>query len=128
MKMHQIKTLNQKNLHIVAVVYIYTGFNNTLITITNIKGQTILFGSSGLLGFKGAKRGTAFAGQSIADILAKKISMLGFRFLYIQLKGFGSSRKSVLKGFLLSGLKVLMIKDKTNIAHNGCKAKKKRRI
>nr|YP_009476618.1 ribosomal protein S11 [Chroomonas placoidea]AVM81111.1 ribosomal protein S11 [Chroomonas placoidea] len=126
--MDKTTTLSRKNLHIVAIVYIYTSFNNTLITITNIKGQTILFGSAGSLGLKGSKRSTAFAGQSIADVLGKKLFILGFRFVYIQFKGFGSARKSVLKGFLGSSLKILTIKDKTNIAHNGCKAKKKRRI
>ena len=126
--MYKTINLNRKNLHTVAVVYIYTSFNNTLITITNIKGQTILFGSSGLLGLKGAKRSTAFAGQSIADVLSKKMFGLGFRFVYIQLKGFGSARKSVVKGFSVSNFKILTIKDRTNIAHNGCKAKKKRRI
>lgn len=126
--MYKTTNLDRKNLYIVAIVYIYTSFNNTLITITNTKGHTILFGSSGLLGLKGAKRSTAFAGQSLADILSKKMFMLGFRFVYIQLKGFGSARKSVLKGFSSSNFKILTIKDKTNIAHNGCKAKKKRRI
>ena len=120
--------MSRKNFHIVAIVYIYTSFNNTLITITNIKGQTVLFASSGCLGLKGSKRSTTFAGQSLADLIGKKMFALGFRFVYIQLKGFGAARKSVLKGFSSSNLKILMIKDKTNIAHNGCKAKKKRRI
>jgi small subunit ribosomal protein S11 len=126
--MSKTTSLSRKNFHIVAIVYIYTSFNNTLITITNIKGQTVLFASSGCLGLKGSKRSTTFAGQSLADIIGKKMFALGFRFIYIQLKGFGAARKSVLKGFSFSNFKILMIKDKTNIAHNGCKAKKKRRI
>jgi len=116
--------LSRKNFHIVAIVYIYTSFNNTLITITNIKGQTVLFASSGCLGLKGSKRSTTFAGQSLADIVGKKMFALDFRFVYIQLKGFWAAKKPSLKGFSSSNFKILRIKDKTNIAHNGCKAKK----
>lgn len=120
--------LNHKYSYLTGIVYIYLTFNNTLISVTDINGKTILFGSSGLLGLKGAKRGTSYAGQSIATMLSKKLYLLGFRFLYIQLKGFGGARRSVLKGFAFSNFKVISIKDHTAIAHNGCKQKKKRRI
>lgn len=120
--------LNHKYSYLTGIVYIYLTFNNTLISVTDINGKTILFASSGLLGLKGAKRGTSYAGQSIAMMLSKKLYLLGFRFLYIQLKGFGGARRSVLKGFTFSNFKVISIKDRTAIAHNGCKQRKKRRI
>lgn len=126
--MKKLKKLNNKYVNLIGIVHIFSTFNNTLITITNIKGKTILFGSSGFLNLKGAKRGTAYSGQLIADILGKKIFGLGFRFVFIQFKGFGNARKSILKGFKSSNLKAIKIKDCTAIAHNGCKKKKKRRI
>lgn len=126
--MLKTKKLNSQYTSLVGIAYVYTTFNNTLITITNIKGTTLTFGSSGFLGLKGAKRSTAYAGQSIANILGKKISDLGIHFLQIRLKGFGNSRKSVLKGFIAANLKLISIKDFTSIAHNGCRLRKKRRI
>lgn len=126
--MYRKTLLHKKNVYLIAIAYVYSSLNNTLITITNIKSQTILFGSSGLLALKGAKRSTSFAGQNLAEILGKKVFSIGFRFIYIQIKGFGNSRKSVLKGFMSSNLKIIAIKDCTKISHNGCKAKKRRRI
>jgi small subunit ribosomal protein S11 len=126
--MKKIKKLNNKYLYLIGIVHVYSTFNNTLITITNIKGQTILFGSCGFLNLKGAKRSTSYAGQLIAETLGKKMLLLGLRFIFIQFKGFGNSRKSILKGFKLSHIKALKIKDCTGICHNGCKQKKQRRI
>ena len=127
-KMPKIKKLNQNYSALVAIVHVYTTFNNTLITITNISGHTILFAAAGFLGIKGARRGSSFAGQAIANILAKKLLVFGIRFLQIYLKGFGNSRKSVLKGLTTTNLKILSIKNLTLASHNGCRMKKKRRI
>jgi small subunit ribosomal protein S11 len=126
--MLKIKKLNTKYTSLVAIVYVYTTFNNTLITITNIRGKTLLFGSCGFLGLKGAKRNTTYAGQYIANILGKKIYDFGLNFLQIRLKGFGNSRKPILKGFMIANLKIISIKDSNCMAHNGCRAKKQRRI
>lgn len=121
-------SLHKRYLYIIAIVYIYTTFNNTLITITNIQGKTIIFCSSGFLNLKGAKRSTPYAGQSLTEFLGKKLFSRGIRLLYVQLKGFGGARKAVIKGFTTSNLKIIIIKDYTSISHNGCKLKKKRRI
>jgi small subunit ribosomal protein S11 len=126
--MLKIKKLNTKYTSLVGIVYVYNTFNNTLITITNIKGKTLLFGSCGFLGLKGAKRGTTYGGQSIANTLGKKIYEFGIYFLQIRLKGFGNSRKSVLKGFTAANLKIISIKNFNCMRHNGCRAKKIRRI
>lgn len=128
MYLRKSQNIKYKTNILVAIVHISLSFNNTLITITNIHGKTISFGAGGFLGLKGAKRSTSYAGQTIAILLGKKIFALGFRYILLNLNGFGSARKTVLKGFLSTKLKILRIKDKTSIAHNGCKAKKKRRI
>jgi small subunit ribosomal protein S11 len=123
-----LKKLNKKYTSLVAIAYVYTTFNNTLITITNIKGTSLIFGSTGFLGLKGAARGTSYAGQSIASFLGKKIFGLGIKFLQIRIKGFGNSRKFLLKGFTDTSLKIISIKDFSSLAHNGCRKKKKKRI
>lgn len=128
MSVQKIQPIKYKTNILVAFVYIKFSFNNTLITITNIQGKTISFGAGGFLGLKGSRRSTAYAGQTIAILLGKKLFSLGFRYIFVNLRGFGSSRKTVLKGFVSTKLKILKIRDITAIAHNGCKAKKKRRI
>ncbi|YP_001874774.1 ribosomal protein S11 (mitochondrion) [Hemiselmis andersenii] len=124
----EIKNLNQKYLLQIGIVYVYTTFNNTLMTVTDIKGKTLIFTSAGFLGLKGVRRSTAYAGQTLTTVLSKNMSKLGIRFIQIRLKGFGNARKSVLKGFAATNLEIISIKDFTSIAHNGCRRKKKRRI
>lgn len=126
--MLKIKTLNSKYSSLIGIVHIYTTFNNTLITISNLKGHTLICASSGFLGLAGSKRSTSYAGQIVANMIGKKVYELGIRFLQIRLKGFGNSRKSVLKGLVTANLKIISLKDITPIAHNGCRSKKKRRI
>lgn len=128
MSIRQYQNIKYKTNLLVAFVFISLSFNNTLITITNFNGKTISFGSGGLLGLKGARRSTSYAGQTVATLLGKKIFALGFRYIILNLNGFGSARKTILKGFISTKLRVLRIRDTTSIAHNGCKAKKKRRI
>lgn len=128
MSIRQYRNIKYKTNLLVAFVYISLSFNNTLITITNFNGKTISFGSGGFLGLKGARRSTSYAGQTVATLLGKKIFALGFRYIILNLNGFGSARKTILKGFISTKLRVLRIRDTTSIAHNGCKAKKKRRI
>jgi small subunit ribosomal protein S11 len=118
---------NKENI-LIAFVYVSLSFNNTIITIANVKGQAISFGAGGFLGFKGARRSTSYAGQTVAVLLGKKLFTLGFRYILLHLNGFGSARKAVLKGLISSKLKILRIKDTTALSHNGCKAKKKRRV
>jgi small subunit ribosomal protein S11 len=121
-------SLHKKYLYIIAIVYIYTTLNNTLITVTDIQGKVIIFCSAGFLNLKGSKRSTAYAGQSVATLIGKKLVTRGIRLLYVKLKGFGSARRAVLKGFTAANLKIITIKDHTSIPHNGCTPKKQRRI
>jgi small subunit ribosomal protein S11 len=122
------KTINKKYLYIIGFVFVSCTFNNILITVSSVKGKTLLFSTGGLLGLNGSKRSSSFAGQALGLTLGKKLLFLGIRFLYIKLNGFGNARKPVLKGLVASSLKIIALKDQTVIPHNGCKLKKQRRI
>jgi small subunit ribosomal protein S11 len=113
---------------LIGIAYVNASFNNTLITITD-KKKTIIVGSGGIVEqLKGSKRGTSYAGQNVAILVGKKAYIKGIRFIHVQIKGFGIARKSVLQGFLISGLHILNIKDCSSIAHNGCRESKKKKI
>jgi len=117
-----------KKINLIAVANILSTSNNILINISDLNNKTLYFGSSGLLGVKGSRRSTSYAGQSIANMLGKKLYFLGVRYLYIKIKGFGYSRDSSLKGLKLTGIKFLLISDVTPLPFNGCKPSKKRRM
>lgn len=119
--------LNVNN-HKFVIVNILSSSNNTIINVSTTSCKTLFCGSCGFLNLKGAKRGTSYASQRISNILARKLYSIGFKYIYIKLKGFGNGRYSSLKGFGSSGLKILNIVDKTSVAFNGCKSPKKRRI
>lgn len=112
----------------IAAVTVHSTSNNTIINISDLKNKTIYSGSTGLLGIKGSRRSTSYASQSIANILGKKLYLLGIRYVYVKIKGFGNGRYSSLKGLSFSGLKILSILDITPIPFNGTKPSKKRRI
>lgn len=111
-----------------AIINIISSSNNTVINISTVTNETLSCSSCGFLNIKGAKRGTSYASQKISIILGKRLLSMGFKFIYIKLKGFGNGRYSSLKGFDSSGLIILNIFDKTLIPFNGCKSSKKRRI
>lgn len=109
-------------------INITSSSNNTIICILNFQNEVLFCGSSGFLNIKGAKRSTSYASQRIATILGKKLYFLGFKYVYIIVKGFGNGRYSSIKGFSLAGLIILNVFDKTSLPFNGCRAPKKRRI
>jgi small subunit ribosomal protein S11 len=123
-----INSKTNRKANLIAVANILSTSNNILINISDLNNKTIYFGSSGLLGIKGSRRSTSYAGQSIANVLGKKLFFLGVRYLYVKIKGFGYSRYSSLKGLNLAGIKFLSILDKTPIPFNGCKPSKRRRM
>ena len=123
-----INSKTNRKANLIAVANILSTSNNILINISDLNNKTIYFGSSGLLGIKGSRRSTSYAGQSIANVLGKKLFFLGIRYLYVKIKGFGYSRYSSLKGLNLAGIKFLSILDKTPIPFNGCKPSKRRRM
>lgn len=108
--------------------YITSTFNNTLITITNDKGDTIGWSSSGAVGFKGTRKSTPFAASSAMEAVVRKAVEKGLKTVEVYVKGPGSGRDSALRAIKSGGLSISLIADITPIPHNGPRAKKKRRI
>jgi len=109
-------------------VFISATFNNTLVTITNDKGDTIGWSSSGAAGFKGTRKSTPFAATTAVENVAKKAVEKGLKTVDVFVKGPGSGRDASLRGIKSSGLSISMIADVTPMPHNGPRAKKKRRV
>ncbi len=109
-------------------VYISATFNNTLVTITNEKGETISWSSSGAAGFKGTRKSTPFAATTAMEQAAKKALEKGLRNVDVYIKGPGSGRDAALRAIKSAGLSISQIADITPIPHNGPRAEKKRRI
>ncbi len=109
-------------------VYITSTFNNTLVTITNDKGDTIGWGSAGAAGFKGTRKSTPYAATSAVESAVRKSVEKGLKTVDVYVKGPGSGRDSALRAIKSGGLSIVSIADITPIPHNGVRAKKKRRI
>jgi len=108
--------------------YIQSTFNNTIITLTDNEGNVITWGSSGTVGFKGSRKGTAFAAQRAAAEVARRGIEHGLRQIDVYIKGPGSGREAAIRTLQASGINVLSIRDVTPTPHNGCRPPKKRRI
>lgn len=111
-----------------SAVHIQSTFNNTIITFTDLKGNTIAWASSGTAGFKGSRKGTPFAAQLATELATKKAQEHGVKQVDVYIKGAGSGRETAVRSLQALGLQVLNIKDVTPIPHNGCRAKKQRRV
>jgi small subunit ribosomal protein S11 len=109
-------------------VYIQATFNNTIITITDLNGNAISWASSGGLGFRGAKKSTPFAAQTVTETAVNKALNVGLREVHVYVKGPGVGRESAIRQLGALGLKVRSINDVTPIPHNGCRPRKVRRI
>jgi small subunit ribosomal protein S11 len=110
------------------VVHVKASFNNTLITITTSRGEVLSRGSAGTVGFKGTRKSTPFAAQRASEQAAALAMRLGLREVEVKVKGAGSGRESAVRALSNSGLKVLSIEDVTPLPHNGCRARKRRRV
>jgi small subunit ribosomal protein S11 len=108
--------------------YIQSTFNNTIITLTDPQGNVIAWGSSGTAGFKGSRKGTAYAAQRAAEAAAKKGMEHGLRQVDVYVKGPGSGREAAIRSLQAAGLNISSIRDVTPIPHNGCRPPKRRRI
>lgn len=111
-----------------AIAHIQASFNNTVITITDKQGNTLVWSAPGVVGFSGSKKSTPFAAQIAATDAAKKAKDMGVKEIEVYVKGPGSGRESAIRALQASGLTVTFIKDVTSIPHNGCRPKKKRRV
>ncbi|MAX21412.1 MAG: 30S ribosomal protein S11 [Planctomycetaceae bacterium] len=112
----------------VAVAHVKATFNNTTVTITDTKGDTLCWASAGTSGFKGSRKSTPFAGQSAAQQAAEKALKFGVKEVDVRIKGPGSGRESAVTALQQAGLNVKTIEDRTPIPHNGCRPPKKRRV
>ncbi|MBC7974683.1 MAG: 30S ribosomal protein S11 [Myxococcales bacterium] len=110
------------------IAHISSTFNNTLITITDVNGNTVAWASSGVRGFKGSRKSTPFAAQLAADDAARKAQDHGMQSVSVRVSGPGAGRESALRGLQSSGLRITSIKDVTPIPHNGCRPPKRRRV
>jgi len=108
--------------------YIQSTFNNTIITLTDVGGNILSWGSAGTMGFKGSRKGTAFAAQRAAESAAKKAMDHGLRQIEIFIRGPGSGREAAIRSLQAAGLNVTSIRDVTPIPHNGCRPPKRRRV
>ncbi len=111
-----------------AIAHILASFNNTIITITDAKGDTICWSSTGTVGFSGSKKSTPFAAGIAAQNAARKARDFGVRELEVLVKGPGSGRESAIRSLQQAGLSIRSIKDVTPIPHNGCRPPKRRRV
>lgn len=109
-------------------VFITATFNNTLITITDMAGNTLFWGSSGLVGFKGARKATPYAATTAVEAVARKALDNGLREVEVYIKGPGAGRDASLRALRAVGLAITLIADVTPIPHNGVRPKKKRRV
>ncbi|HEV8598066.1 MAG TPA: 30S ribosomal protein S11 [Gemmatimonadales bacterium] len=110
------------------IAHISATFNNVLITITDMRGNTIAWGTAGKAGFKGSKKSTPFAATVAAENVGREVMNLGVRKLHVLVQGPGSGRESAIQALASVGLRVVSIKDVTPIPHNGCRPPKKRRV
>jgi small subunit ribosomal protein S11 len=111
-----------------AIAHISATFNNLLVTITDTKGNAIVWGTAGKAGFKGSKKSTPFAATVAAENCGREAYNLGVRRVHVLVQGPGSGRESAVQALASAGLKVVSIKDVTPIPHNGCRPPKKRRV
>lgn len=109
-------------------VYIQSTFNNTIVTITDLNGNALAWASSGGLGFRGAKKSTPFAAQTVTETAVQKAVSYGLREVHVFVKGPGMGRENAVRSLGTLGLKVKSISDVTPIPHNGCRPRKTRRM
>ncbi len=110
------------------LVHVQATFNNTIVTISDLEGNTIAWSSAGSLGFRGSRKGTPFAAQQAAMTAANKASETGLRSVDVRVSGPGSGRESAVRALSTAGIEVRVIRDVTPIPHNGCRPPKKRRV
>jgi small subunit ribosomal protein S11 len=110
------------------IAHVNSTFNNTMITISDVQGNTIAWSSAGTMGFKGSRKSTPFAAQMAAEYAGKKASEHGVKSVDVEVQGPGSGRESALRALQAIGFTVTSIRDVTPIPHNGCRPRKRRRV
>ena len=123
----RVRRREKKNIE-KGAAHIQSTFNNTIVTITDTKGNALSWASAGGLGFRGSRKSTPFAAQSAAETAAKAAMEHGLKSVEVFVKGPGSGREAAIRSLQAAGLEVNMIKDVTPIPHNGCRPPKRRRV
>ena len=119
---------SDKNSFTNGIVHIQSTFNNTIVTITNVTGDTIPWASAGSAGFKGARKSTPFAAQTAAEKAALEALTTGMKTVEILVKGQGSGRETAIRAIEGAGFDISSIQDITSVPHNGCRPPKRRRV
>lgn len=122
------KAKKKSQVDINGIAHIKATFNNVIVTITDIYGNTISWSSAGKNGFKGSRKNTPYAAQTSAEAAAKEAYDLGLRKVEVRVKGPGSGREAAIRALNTAGLEISTIKDVTPIPHNGCRPPKRRRV
>jgi small subunit ribosomal protein S11 len=123
----KVRKRERKNIA-AGVAHVAASFNNTMITITDVQGNTIAWSSAGTMGFKGSRKSTPYDAQVAAEDAARKASEHGMRTIEVEVSGPGSGRESALRALQAAGFTVTSIRDVTPIPHNGCRPRKRRRV
>jgi small subunit ribosomal protein S11 len=110
------------------IAHVNSTFNNTIITIADVQGNTISWSTAGAMGFKGSRKSTPYAAQMASEDAGKKAMEHGIKTLEVEVKGPGSGRESALRALMALGITITSIRDVTPIPHNGCRAPKRRRV
>lgn len=127
-KIRKTSLKKEKTKIVNGIVHVQSTFNNTIITITNFFGETIAWASTGSSGFKGARKGTAFAGQVATEKAALDASSYGIKNVEIFIKGQGAGRETSIRAINKIGFNIISIHDITPVSHNGCRPPKRRRV
>jgi small subunit ribosomal protein S11 len=123
----KVRRKEKKNvLH--GAAHIKSTFNNTIVTITDLEGNTLAWASAGNVGFKGSRKSTPFAAQLAAEAAARRAQEHGVRKVDVFVKGPGSGRETAIRSLAATGLEILGIQDVTPVPHNGCRPRKRRRV
>ncbi len=109
-------------------LYISSSYNNTILTLTDEQGSVLCWTSAGKIGFKGTKKGTPYAANRVAELMAQNIQKFKLDKIHVKIKGIGSGRESAVRALAAHGVNITSIEDKTSIPHNGCRPPKPRRV
>ncbi|HVZ93144.1 MAG TPA: 30S ribosomal protein S11 [Phycisphaerales bacterium] len=110
------------------IAHVKASFNNTIVTITDMSGETICWDSAGTIGFKGARKSTPFAATRAGENSGQKARKMGMQEVEVRIKGAGAGRESAINGLTSTGLRVTALEDHTAVPHNGCRPRKRRRV
>jgi len=110
------------------IAHVRATHNNTIVTITDMNGETIAWDSAGTIGFKGARKSTPFAATRAGESAGQKARKLGMSEIEVRIRGSGSGRESAVNGLVSTGMRVSAVEDRTPVPHNGCRPAKRRRV